>query len=120
MRLDLFLKLSRLCPRRSLAQTLCDAGFVLLNGRPSKSAHLVKVGDEIVVRHRNNQTTARVMSVPAARSVSRADAKLLVEIVNETELAADDWGLSLSESNADLDQSSDSLNGSTRADGVRE
>jgi ribosomal 50S subunit-recycling heat shock protein len=97
MRLDLFLKLSRLCPRRSLAQTLCDAGFVLLNGRPAKSAHLVKVGDEIVVRHRNNQTTARVMSVPTARSVSRADAKLLVEIVNETELGTDEWGLSQSD-----------------------
>lgn len=60
------------------------------------------------------------MSVPASRNVSRADAKLLVEIVNETELATDDWGLSPGESNADLDQSSDSRNGPTRANGVRE
>src|SRR5882762_8503087 len=41
VRLDVFLKLSRLCPRRTLAQELCDAGFVLLNGRPAKSAHAV-------------------------------------------------------------------------------
>lgn len=86
MRLDLFLKLSRLCPRRALAQQLCDAGLVLLNGRPAKSAHTVKVGDEIVVRSRDFQTTSRVITVPTRSNVSRRDAKLLTEIVNKQEL----------------------------------
>jgi ribosomal 50S subunit-recycling heat shock protein len=36
MRLDLFLKASRICPRRTIAQKLCDAGLVLLNGAPAK------------------------------------------------------------------------------------
>ena len=83
MRLDLFLKLSRLCPRRSTAQKLCDAGFVLLNGRPAKSAHVVKVGDEITIRKPNDVTVARVLSVPTTHTVPRRDASRLIEIMSE-------------------------------------
>jgi len=83
MRLDLFLKLSRLCPRRTLAQELCDAGLVLLNGRPVRSAHSVRAGDEITIRRRDHETTVRVLNVPASRNVSRRDAGQLVEIVSE-------------------------------------
>lgn len=86
MRLDLFLKLSRLCPRRSIAQKLCDAGFVLLNGRPAKSAHFVKPNDEIKVRLRDHETTVRVISVPETRNVARRDANSLIEIIDEREL----------------------------------
>jgi ribosomal 50S subunit-recycling heat shock protein len=83
MRLDLFLKVSRLCPRRTLAQELCDAGFVLLNGRPAKSAHAVKTGDELTIRRRDRQVVARVLKEPATRNVSRRDADQLVELVSE-------------------------------------
>ena len=89
MRLDLFLKLSRLCPRRSLAQQLCDAGFVLLNGRPAKPAHPVKPGDRITVRRQDRETVVRVLTVPAGRSVARRDANSLVETINERELQSD-------------------------------
>jgi len=83
VRLDIFLKLSRLCPRRTLAQELCDAGFVLLNGRPAKSAHTIKAGDEISLRRRDRQTIARVLAVPPTGNVSRRDANQLVEIISE-------------------------------------
>jgi ribosomal 50S subunit-recycling heat shock protein len=83
VRLDVFLKLSRLCPRRTLAQELCDAGFVLLNGRAAKSAHAVKAGDEIAIRRRDRETTVRVLNAPTTRNVSRRDADQLVEIVSE-------------------------------------
>jgi ribosomal 50S subunit-recycling heat shock protein len=83
MRLDLFLKLSRLCPRRTIAQQLCDAGFVLLNGRPGKSAHAVNAGDEIKIRRRDREIIARVLKAPPTRNVSRRDAEQLVEIVSE-------------------------------------
>ena len=86
MRLDTFLKVSRLCPRRALAQQLCDAGFVLLNGRPAKSAHVVKMGDEIVLRRRDRETIARVVSVPTSSNVSRRDARQLIEVVSERQL----------------------------------
>ena len=46
MRLDLFLKVSRLVPRRSLAQEFCDAGVVSVNGASAKSSKEVKAGDE--------------------------------------------------------------------------
>ena len=89
MRLDLFLKLSRLCPRRSVAQKLCDAGFVLLNGHPAKPAHSVKINDALVIRRRDQETTVRVLSVPTTRSVSRRDAHALIEVLSERELDPD-------------------------------
>jgi ribosomal 50S subunit-recycling heat shock protein len=86
MRLDLFLKLSRLSPRRTVAQKLCDAGFVWLNGRVAKSAHEVHAGDEITIRTPSSEMVARVTSVPASRNVSRHDAKSLVEILSSKTL----------------------------------
>jgi ribosomal 50S subunit-recycling heat shock protein len=86
MRLDLFLKVSRLCPRRTLAQELCDAGFVLINGRTAKSAHAVKAGDEITIRRRDREILARVLKDPPSRNVSKRDANELVEIVSENRL----------------------------------
>ena len=86
MRLDLFLKLSRLCPRRTVAQKLCDAGFVLLNERPAKSGHPVKTGDKITIRSRNIEIIARVLKVAATRNVSRTEAGQLLEIISKREL----------------------------------
>lgn len=83
MRLDVFLKLSRLCPRRTVAQKLCDAGIVLLNGRPAKSAHDVKAGDEITIRKANEETVARVLEVPGSHNVSRRDAGRLIEVISK-------------------------------------
>ena len=85
MRLDLFLKLSRLSPRRTIAQKLCDAGFVLLNARAAKPAHEVHAGDEIIIRTTTSEIIARVTYVPTSRNVSRRDAKSLVEIVSQKE-----------------------------------
>jgi ribosomal 50S subunit-recycling heat shock protein len=83
MRLDLFLKLSRLCPRRTVAQKLSDAGFVFLNGRVAKPAHEVHAGDEITIRTTTSEIVARVTVVPPSRNLSRRDARSLVEIVSE-------------------------------------
>ncbi|MEP6706756.1 MAG: S4 domain-containing protein [Pyrinomonadaceae bacterium] len=84
MRLDLFLNASRLCPRRTVAQQLCDAGLVLINGRPSKSAHPVKIGDRISLRWRDRLLVVRVVTVPARTQISRAEASALTEIVSDT------------------------------------
>jgi len=89
VRLDLFLKLTRLCPRRTIAQQLCDAGFVFLNGRPAKSSHAVKPTDEIVIRRRDRETKVRVMNVPAVRNVPRREASSLIEVLAEGELKQD-------------------------------
>jgi ribosomal 50S subunit-recycling heat shock protein len=83
MRLDLFLKASRLCPRRSAAQTLCDAGLVFANQRVVKSSYSVKPGDEITIRRRNRETTVKVLAVPEVRQVSKTHATGLYEVVTD-------------------------------------
>lgn len=87
MRLDLFLKASRLCPRRPLAQKLCDAGLVSLNGKAAKSAHSVKPEDEITIRIRNRLLTVRVSALPAGRSVSKTEAPGLYQIIKDEEVS---------------------------------
>ncbi len=86
MRLDLFLKSSRLCLRRTLAQKVCEAGLVCVNGKVAKPATPVKAGDELSVRRRNLITRVRVLTLPAARQTSRSDATSLYEVIDETEL----------------------------------
>lgn len=86
MRLDLFLKISRLCPRRTVAQQLCDAGLVLINGRPAKSAHMVKAGDEISVCWRDRLLVVRVALVPPAANTSRAEARRMCEVLSDKQL----------------------------------
>ena len=90
MRLDLFLKASRLSGRRTLAQKLCDAARVSINGNTAKSSHAVKVGDEISIRRRQTRTTVRVLVVPTARQTSRQEASTLYEVVSEESLDEDE------------------------------
>jgi ribosomal 50S subunit-recycling heat shock protein len=73
MRLDVFLKLSRLIPRRTLAQEMCEAGAVMLNGTRAKSSRELRVGDELAVRYRGRITTVRVLEIPG-RPPSKAEA----------------------------------------------
>jgi ribosomal 50S subunit-recycling heat shock protein len=79
MRLDLFLKASRLCPRRTIAQKLCDAGLVSIHGAPAKSAHPVRPGDEITLRRRDQLVRIRVAALPASKQTSREQAGALYE-----------------------------------------
>ena len=90
MRLDLFLKASRLSGRRTLAQKFCDAARVSINGNIAKSSHAVKVGDEISIRRRQTRTTVRVLVVPTARQTSRQEASTLYEVVSEESLDEDE------------------------------
>jgi ribosomal 50S subunit-recycling heat shock protein len=83
MRLDLFLKASRLCPRRTIAQKICDAGLISLNGARAKSAHPVKPGDEISVRRHDKTTTLRVIALPGRGQTSRNEASALYEVLSE-------------------------------------
>ncbi|MBC8032085.1 MAG: RNA-binding S4 domain-containing protein [Pyrinomonadaceae bacterium] len=89
MRLDLFLKASRLCSRRTIAQKICEAGRVSVNGSSAKSSHTVKAGDEILIRRHDKLITLRVLSVPTARQTSREEASALYEVVSEELLDED-------------------------------
>ena len=90
MRLDLFLKASRLVLRRAIAQQLCDANRVEVNGITAKSSRAVRVGEEITVRRHDRIFTVRVLTVPATKQTSRADAPSLYEILHDTPVT-DNW-----------------------------
>jgi ribosomal 50S subunit-recycling heat shock protein len=82
--------------RRSLAQQLCDAGRVKVNGLPAKSGKEIKAGDMIELRRRERILTLKIRQVPATKQVSRNDAADLYEVVSE-EISpdpADSFGLS--------------------------
>ncbi|MEK7725365.1 MAG: RNA-binding S4 domain-containing protein [Acidobacteriota bacterium] len=83
MRLDLFLKSSRLILRRSLAQEFCDAGLVKINGVKAKSSREVKVNDEIEIKRSQKILTVRVLQVPQTKQVSRQAVSSLFEVVSE-------------------------------------
>jgi ribosomal 50S subunit-recycling heat shock protein len=83
MRLDLFLKASRLVARRSVAQALCEAGQVLVNGAAAKSSRAVRAGDEIELRRRQQILLIRVAALPATKQVARADARTLYDILSD-------------------------------------
>ena len=63
MRLDKFLKVSRIIKRRSVANDACDSEHVLINGRPGKPGAKVKVGDILTVRFGANETKYEVLSL---------------------------------------------------------
>ena len=63
MRLDKYLKVSRLIKRRTVANEACDAGRVLLNGRQAKASAEVRVGDIIELQLGNRNIRAEVLSI---------------------------------------------------------
>lgn len=79
MRIDKFLKVSRLIKRRSVANEACDASRVLLNGKPSKAGTQVKVGDTITLSFGNKTVSVEVLNV--ADHVPKEDAAYMYRII---------------------------------------
>ncbi len=63
MRLDKYLKISRLIKRRTVANEACDNGRILVNGKPARASYDVKVGDEITILFGNKETRVEVTAV---------------------------------------------------------
>ena len=79
MRLDKFLKLSRLIKRRTVANEACDAGRVSLNGKVARASAEVKAGDIIKIQFGNKVTTAKVKLVKDV--VRKEEADLMIELL---------------------------------------
>lgn len=77
MRLDKFLKVSRLIKRRTVANEACDAGRVLVNGRPAKASAKVSVRDIIEIAFGNRTVKVRVLEIQD--TTKREEAKELFE-----------------------------------------
>ena len=86
LRLDLYLKRSGLVKRRPLAATLCDNGYVNLNGRPAGPGKAVKVGDRVEIRYARKKVLVEVTEIPG-KSVKKGEGyKILDEEIIEEEL----------------------------------
>lgn len=80
MRLDKFLKVSRLIKRRTVANEACDAGRVMVNGKPAKASVNVKVGDEIEILFGQKSVKVRVLGI--ADTTKKEEAKDLFEYIS--------------------------------------
>ena len=72
MRLDKYLKVSRLIKRRTVANEACDAGRVTANGRPVKASYDVKVGDLLEIKF--GEKTVKLEVLVVADNVGKHDA----------------------------------------------
>ena len=79
MRLDKFLKVSRVIKRRTVANEACDNAHVTANGRPAKASYDVKVGDVLEITFGERTLKIRVLAVQ--EHVTRAGATELYEVV---------------------------------------
>lgn len=79
MRLDKFLKVSRLIKRRTIANEACDAGRVLVNDKPAKASYQVKIGDVIELHFGTKTMKVKVLALK--ETVKKDEAESLYEIL---------------------------------------
>jgi len=79
MRLDKYLKVSRLIKRRTVANEICTAGRVQVNGRPAKPGTEIKPGDVLEIGFGTGATRVRILAV--RDTVRKEDADTLYEIL---------------------------------------
>jgi ribosomal 50S subunit-recycling heat shock protein len=80
MRLDKYLKVSRLIKRRTIANEACDAGRVMINDKPAKASSTVKVGDVIAISFGNKEVKVEVLDV--TETVRKEEAKELFKYLS--------------------------------------
>jgi ribosomal 50S subunit-recycling heat shock protein len=90
MRLDKYLKVSRLAKRRAEAKDGIEAGRITKDGRNLKPGYDVKAGDELVIHYRTKFLTVRVLLVPERVLPSLKPAEMY-EILDERKDDARDW-----------------------------
>ena len=79
MRIDKYLKVSRLIKRRTIANDACDAGRVSVNGKPVKASYDVKVGDIIEISFGTKQVRAEITAI--TESTKKDDAKEMYKLL---------------------------------------
>ncbi|MCL1874074.1 MAG: RNA-binding S4 domain-containing protein [Clostridiales bacterium] len=82
MRIDKFLKISRIIKRRTVAKDVCEAGRVTLNGRPAKAGSEVKVSDILRLSYGNRQIEFEILLL--ADNIRADQASTMYRILSET------------------------------------
>jgi ribosomal 50S subunit-recycling heat shock protein len=85
VRLDLFLKTCRLIKRRTIAQEMCEAGRILVNGLEAKPAKGVKTGDVLTLKFSSRMLVLTVLEIPPSSKKASSDAFYAVK--SETRLS---------------------------------
>lgn len=73
MRLDKYLKVSRIIKRRTVAKEVCDAGRILVNGRPAKAGTDVEVGDKLTISYGGRITEAEILLISETMRADQSD-----------------------------------------------
>lgn len=82
MRLDKYLKVSRLIKRRTVANEVCDSERIMVNGKVQKASYNVKIGDEITIAFGTKSVTVKVMEIK--ETTKKTEAVGMYEIISET------------------------------------
>ena len=82
MRLDKFLKVSRIIKRRSVAKEIADQGRILINNLPAKSSSKVKVGDTLTIKFGNKTETIKINRI--VETTKKSEAEDMYELLDET------------------------------------
>ncbi|HGD5458900.1 TPA: RNA-binding S4 domain-containing protein [Streptococcus agalactiae] len=88
MRLDKYLKVSRIIKRRPIAKEVADKGRVKVNGVLAKSSTDLKLNDQVEIRFGNKLLTVKVLEMKD--STKKEDAIKMYEIINETRIETDE------------------------------
>ena len=83
MRLDKFLKVSRLIKRRTVANDACDSERISVNGKPAKASYNVKLGDQITVAFGSKSVTVRVLEIK--ETTKKSESVGMYEVISETD-----------------------------------
>ena len=81
MRIDKFLKVSRILKRRTLAQQACEKGKVIVNGKEVKPAKQIKIGDEVELQFTGGAVKFRILNIK--ETVKKDEAATLYEIIRD-------------------------------------
>ena len=87
MRLDVFLKLTRLIKRRSLAKKYCDHNLVKVNRHPAKAGKEIRIGDEVIITFWNRIVTAKILEIPP-KGLKAKESSSYYKIISEQRKAA--------------------------------
>lgn len=80
MRLDKYLKISRIIKRRTIAKEVCESGRVLINGKVAKPSTSVKEGDIIEIKYANSELKAKIVNID--KHATKENAKLMYELLS--------------------------------------
>ena len=81
MRLDKFLKVSRISKRRSVAKEIADQGRILVNDRPAKSSSKVAAGDTLTIKFGNKTEVVKINQI--VETTKKSEAEDMYEIIDE-------------------------------------